>query len=150
MLTASGRPVFVLQGDIPAYRDLVPGISGQDVRQLEQGLDRLGFSPGPIDGTYDEQTSEAVGEWYASTGWDPFGPTLEQLTRIRTLEQDLATARKHDVAAVAAAATAKLTLESARATAKHAHRLAAAEVEAAIKCAEKMNWPPRPPYPPPH
>ena len=43
MLTASGRPVFVLQGPIPAFRDLVPGISGKDVLQLEEGLKRLGI-----------------------------------------------------------------------------------------------------------
>ncbi len=35
LLTASGRPVFLLQGDIPAYRDLTSGLSGEDVRQLE-------------------------------------------------------------------------------------------------------------------
>src|SRR3970040_1198041 len=60
LLTASGRPVFVLQGKILAYRDLVPGMSGDDVRQLEQGLNRLRFDPGPVDGTYDERTSGAV------------------------------------------------------------------------------------------
>jgi hypothetical protein len=38
LLTASGRPVFVLQGEVPAYRDLVPGISGNDVRQLKLAL----------------------------------------------------------------------------------------------------------------
>src|SRR5574341_1390459 len=43
ILTASGRPIFVLQGETPAYRDLVPGVSGDDVRQLEQSLKRLGF-----------------------------------------------------------------------------------------------------------
>ena len=63
MLTTSGRPVFVLQGEIPAYRDLVPGASGQDVRQLEQGLARLGFDPGPVEGMYYGHTSEAVAEW---------------------------------------------------------------------------------------
>ena len=57
MLTASGRAVFVLQGKAPAYRDLVRGISGDDVLQLEQGLERLGFAPGLIDGVYDAQES---------------------------------------------------------------------------------------------
>jgi hypothetical protein len=141
MLTASGRPVFVLQGEVPAYRDLVPGISGDDVLQLEQGLHRLGFSPGPIDRTYDQRTSEAVAKWYASTGtgWEPFGPTLEQLTQIRTLEQDLAAARKHEMATAAAAAAAALTLESARATAEHALQVAAAEVDAAIAARDEFN-----------
>src|SRR5438874_2555423 len=47
ILSASGRPVFVLQGQVPAYRDLVPGSIGDDVHQLEQALERLGFNPGP-------------------------------------------------------------------------------------------------------
>src|ERR671919_1784295 len=79
LLTASGRPLFALQGEGPAYRDLVPGISGDDVRQLERGLKRLGFDPGPIDGTYDEQTSAAVAAWYSRAGWQPLRATTEQL-----------------------------------------------------------------------
>jgi len=45
-LTVSGRPVFVLQGAQPAYRDLGPGAVGDDVRQLQESLARLGFDPG--------------------------------------------------------------------------------------------------------
>ena len=43
VLTASGRPVFVLQGQVPAYRDLVPGLSGADVRSAEAGSDANGL-----------------------------------------------------------------------------------------------------------
>jgi hypothetical protein len=128
MLTASGRPVFILQGAIPAYRDLVPGISGDDVRQLEQGLERLGFDPGPVDGTYDQQTSAAVAERYKATGWDPFGPTKEQLANIRTLERDWGDAQKNKLATAAAAAV--LAVDSARATAERNNRAAAAELAA--------------------
>jgi Putative peptidoglycan binding domain len=130
MLTASGRPVFILQGAMPAYRDLVPGISGDDVRQLEQGLERLGFDPGPVDGTYDQQTSAAVAEWYKATGWDPFGPTKEQLANIRTLERDWGDAQKNKLATAAAAAAAILAVDSARATAERNNRAAAAELAA--------------------
>jgi peptidoglycan hydrolase-like protein with peptidoglycan-binding domain len=112
MLTASGRPVFVLQGKIPVYRDLAPSTPGDDVRQLEQGLKRLGFDPGPINGTYDERTSAAVAQWYNSAGFEPFGPTPDQLARIRAL------------------AAAALAVESARATADHNIRVAAAELAA--------------------
>ena len=104
MLTASGRPVFVLQGETPAYRDLVPGISGDDVLQLEQGLERLGFAPGPVDGIYDRRTSTAVAKWYEAAGWEPFEPTREQLAKVRTLERDWGDARKRKLAANAAAA----------------------------------------------
>src|SRR5215475_5049480 len=43
VLSVSGRPVFVLSGALPAHRDMSPGISGADVRQLEESLARLGF-----------------------------------------------------------------------------------------------------------
>ena len=49
-LSVSGRPVFVLRGDTPMHRDLGPGDSGEDVRQLERALARLGHKPGAIDG----------------------------------------------------------------------------------------------------
>jgi peptidoglycan hydrolase-like protein with peptidoglycan-binding domain len=130
LLTASGRPVFVLQGELPAFRDLVPGISGDDVRQLEEGLKRLGFDPGPVDGTYDEQTSAAVADWYASAGWQPFGPTTEQLAEVRALEGELAVAMNNKLAADAAAAAAPLAVDAARAKADSADKMAAAEVAA--------------------
>jgi len=130
MLTASGRPVLVLQGGIPAYRDLVPGIVGEDVRQLEQALERLGFDPGPIDGTYDQRTGAAVAAWYKAAGWEPFGPTAEQLASLRALEQDYGDATKSKVAAVGAAAAASLAVGAARAAADHDNRAAAAELAA--------------------
>ena len=137
MLTASGRPLLILQGETPAYRDLVPGNSGHDVRQLEQGIKRLGFDPGPVDGTYDERTSAAVARWYESLGLEPFGPTPEQLAHIRTLEQESGSATKAKMAAAAAAAASTPAVESARAQADHAAQAAAAEVEAKIAARNK-------------
>jgi peptidoglycan hydrolase-like protein with peptidoglycan-binding domain len=128
LLTASGRPVFVLQGPAPAYRDLTPGITGDDVRQLERALKRLGFDPGPIDGSYDEQTSAAVRDWYTAGGWDPYGATAAQLADLRTLEEDLAEVSKNEIAAKAAAAAATLAVNSVRANAERENRLAAAEL----------------------
>ena len=61
-LTVSGRPVFVLRGDTPMHRDLGPGDSGQDVRQLERALARLGHRPGAIDGRYNGATAAAVAD----------------------------------------------------------------------------------------
>jgi peptidoglycan hydrolase-like protein with peptidoglycan-binding domain len=137
MLTASGRPLFVLQGETPAYRDLVPGISGDDVLQLEQGLERLGFAPGRIDGTYDWQTSAAVAKWYKSTGWEPFGPTRDQLAKVRTLERDWGDARKRKLAAATAAAAAVRAIETARVTAEGNNRAAAAEL--AVRMADRRR-----------
>ena len=53
LIEVNGRPVLALQGDAPMYRTLRPGDTGDDVRQLELALARLGFDPGPVDGTYD-------------------------------------------------------------------------------------------------
>jgi Putative peptidoglycan binding domain len=132
MFTASGRPVLVLQGEIPAYRDLVPGTVGDDVRQLEQGLKRLGFEPGPADGTYDQTTSAAVGELYKSAGYEPFLPTAEQLAAVRALDAALADATRNEMLAAATAAAASLAVEAARRKAHHAHKAAAADVAAGI------------------
>jgi peptidoglycan hydrolase-like protein with peptidoglycan-binding domain len=120
MLTASGRPVFILQGEIPPYRDLTPGTSGDDISQLEAALKRLGFDPGPVDGTYDEQTSAAVADWYASAGFEPFGATADEVANIRALEQELAIAIKDKLAADDAAAAAPLAVTAARAKADYA------------------------------
>jgi peptidoglycan hydrolase-like protein with peptidoglycan-binding domain len=130
LLTASGRPVFVLQGEIPAYRDLVPGISGDDVRQLESGLERLGFDPGPVDGTYDEQTSTAVATWYTSAGFQPFGATPEQIANMHALEQELVTTINDKLAADEAAAAAPLAVTAARAKADYAVALERANANA--------------------
>ena len=130
LLTASGRPVFVLRGNLPAYRDLVPGIRGDDVRQLKEALTRLGYDPGTVDGYYSQQTAAAVARWYRAKGWEPFGPTREQLALIRTLERDEGDANKVAQAAATAAAAAAPAVDAARAAAEHSARTSAAEVAA--------------------
>ena len=137
LLTASGRPVFVLQGQVPSYRDLTPGTTGEDVRQLEQGLKRLGFDPGPVDGVYDQLTGSAVARWYQSKGQEPFGPTREQLASIRTLEREWGDALKIKVAATAALLAATPTIESAKATTEL--NIRAAAVELATRTAERKR-----------
>jgi Putative peptidoglycan binding domain len=92
-MTVSGRPVFVLQGVMPSHRDLGPGTRGPDVAQLEGALERLGFSPGSIDGVYDGDTAAAVAAWYESQGWEPFGPTDIQLEQLRSVNAAAAAAR---------------------------------------------------------
>lgn len=131
LLTASGRPLFVLQGEIPAFRDLVPGLEGPDVMQLENGLARMGFDPGPIDGVFDELTSTAVSQWYTTTSWHPFGATPDQQLDIQLLEQELADIQNQRLAAEAAALAAPLAVETAQAEAQLANLSAAAELAAA-------------------
>lgn len=85
----SGRPVFVLEGSVPSYRDLGPGMSGPDVAQLEKALRRLGLDPGAADGTFDSATAEAVGRLYGRRGHDPLLAGEATLAEARPAEADL-------------------------------------------------------------
>ena len=122
--SGSGRPLFMLVGERPMSRDLGPGLSGDDVAQLEEALTRLGFDVGPSDGVYDTVTEAGVEAWYLANGYAPFTATTEQLAAIRAREAnraaaslDLTTAR----GAITAAATA---LDAARTTSAAAVRRA--------------------------
>ncbi len=126
--TVSGRPVFVLEGDTPAFRDMAPGTFGKDVRQLERALQRMGFYPGLIDGKYDQQTAAAVAAWYTKSGWDPFEPTPQQLAEIHTFSEQLAVAEKDHLAATLASSSE--LVEATRAKAVATNDAAKADVEA--------------------
>jgi peptidoglycan hydrolase-like protein with peptidoglycan-binding domain len=67
------QPVTLLMGKIPMYRDLVPGDSGPDVRQLEVNLEKLGYGGLTADGVYTSSTAEAVRDWQADTGAEETG-----------------------------------------------------------------------------
>jgi HlyD family secretion protein len=65
ILEVSARPVFVLQGKIPAFRDMVPGSVGVDVKQLQAGLRRLGYSTSPdTTGSFGAGTQRALRSLY--------------------------------------------------------------------------------------
>lgn len=127
LLSASGRPVIALAGRIPAFRDLTPGVAGADVRQFEDALARLGFSPGAVDGTYDQDTAAAVEALWRARGFEPFGPTREQLAALAQLERDWGDAARARIAATAAAATAIEAVAAARAGADQLARTAVLE-----------------------
>lgn len=99
LFTTSGRPVFLLQGSIPMYRDLYPGLSGEDVRQLEAALQRLSFAPGPVDGVFDEKTAAAILELYKASGYSPFTSSVDHLRNFQALEEDLTKAIREKAAA---------------------------------------------------
>jgi multidrug resistance efflux pump len=68
-----GRPVFLLTGEIPMYRDLRPGSAGDDVLQLEEALARMGFFGGVPDEGWDQATGASVAAWYQEAGYRPNG-----------------------------------------------------------------------------
>ncbi|MEU9361299.1 peptidoglycan-binding protein [Streptomyces sp. NPDC048301] len=72
LLEVSARPLFVLQGAVPVYRDLKPGAEGSDVAQLQAAFNALGHSTGSdAKGTYGPGTEAAVLSFYRSIGYDP-------------------------------------------------------------------------------
>lgn len=74
LVEVSGRPVFLLQGAVPAYRSLSPGMSGPDVAQLQKALKQVGHSSAPdAAGEYGRGTASAVAALYKSAGYTPVG-----------------------------------------------------------------------------
>lgn len=69
-LEVSGRPVVVLPGDLPAYRDLTIGSVGPDVTQLHEALTSLGYLVEVTD-TFTTDTSQAIQALYADLGYPP-------------------------------------------------------------------------------
>ncbi len=82
-----GRPVFLLTGEIPMYRDLRPGATGDDVMQLEEALARMGFLSGAPDDTWDEDTGAAVAAWCEAAGYRPNGLSDEDEVALRAARE---------------------------------------------------------------
>ncbi|AGZ41625.1 peptidoglycan-binding protein [Actinoplanes friuliensis] len=71
VLTVSGRPLMILPGAIPAYRDLKPGDEGDDIAQLQSALRRLGhYDSGDRRGWFGPSTKAAVRRLYADIGYE--------------------------------------------------------------------------------
>ncbi|GAA3069609.1 hypothetical protein GCM10017562_40620 [Streptomyces roseofulvus] len=72
LVEVSGRPVIALRGSVPSYRDLRPGASGDDVRQLQTALGLLGHPTGPDEkGVFGTGTQAALAALYTDTGYTP-------------------------------------------------------------------------------
>ncbi|MFV1970344.1 MAG: peptidoglycan-binding protein [Acidimicrobiia bacterium] len=69
--SVAGRPVIVLEGLFPAFRDLARGSEGVDVVQLQEALTRLGLYDEDLDGVYGRATARAVGDLYRQNGYEP-------------------------------------------------------------------------------
>lgn len=71
LVEVSGRPVVLLEGALPAYRDLRTGAHGPDVAQLQKALEGLGYAVSDPSGTFGSSTTSAVRRLYADRGYDP-------------------------------------------------------------------------------
>jgi peptidoglycan hydrolase-like protein with peptidoglycan-binding domain len=70
LVEVAGRPVLALAGEVPAYRDLRPGMTGRDVMQLQTSLDALGHDPGSSDGVFGAGTKQALRDLYRELGYE--------------------------------------------------------------------------------
>ena len=63
------KPVTVMAGDIPAFRDLIapgagqPPLQGEDVRQLQRFLAAAGVFSGSVNGTFSDSLGRAAARW---------------------------------------------------------------------------------------
>src|SRR5258707_2825547 len=65
------QPVIAMRGRTPAWRPMVPGISGPDVAELQANLIALGYASGLLSaptGYYDLLTAAAVQRWQVAAG----------------------------------------------------------------------------------
>jgi peptidoglycan hydrolase-like protein with peptidoglycan-binding domain len=68
LYSIDGEPVALFFGALPAWRDIGGAITGEDVRQLEENLKELGYSPGAVDTTFTSNTAAAVKRWQRALG----------------------------------------------------------------------------------
>ncbi|MFD3329850.1 peptidoglycan-binding protein [Streptomyces sp. NPDC058701] len=106
LLEVSGRPVFALPGALPVYRDLKPGATGDDVKQLQKALSGLGHGTGSDrTGTFGAGTKAALSSFYRSIGYDPLPAVADRGEAVRAAE-DAVTSGERALEDARSAATA--------------------------------------------
>jgi len=70
LVAVAGQPIFVLSLAFPLYRDLVGGVRGPDVAEVQRALRRLGYRV-KVTSKYDWPTMNAVGRLYRDRGFEP-------------------------------------------------------------------------------
>jgi peptidoglycan hydrolase-like protein with peptidoglycan-binding domain len=63
VLRADEKPVLLLYGRLPMYRQLAEDAEGADVRQLERNLSALGYGGFTVDEKFSKTTTAAVKRW---------------------------------------------------------------------------------------
>ncbi|MFG2813777.1 peptidoglycan-binding protein [Streptomyces sp. NPDC048410] len=111
LLEVSGRPVFVLQGALPAYRDLKAGCVGEDVAQFQNALAALGYSSGDDrTGMFGGGTAHAATLFYRAHDIEP---VTEEVSPVRAGGEGTAAAgsptRASTASDQAGAASARVT-----------------------------------------
>ncbi|MEE1811770.1 peptidoglycan-binding domain-containing protein [Streptomyces sp. BE133] len=92
------KPVTLLYGPVPMFREMKAGDRGSDVLQLERNLRDLGYGANLyVDARYDEDTEAAVKQWQKSlnretTGRVGKGDVVFQPDRVKVVTADAALA----------------------------------------------------------
>lgn len=94
VLEVVGRPVIVLVGTIPMYRDLEPGESGPDVMQLQASLATIGLGSQDPAGYYGLGTAAAVSSLYRQAGYSPPEPSPSAAAELDSAESAVEEARR--------------------------------------------------------
>lgn len=95
VVEVSGRPFFVLKGELPVYRDLRPGSEGDDVKQLQEALTSLGQQTGrDAPGVFGDGTKRALGAFYRTIGYDPLPASPDEQQKIEAAQDAVTAARR--------------------------------------------------------
>ncbi|WP_020576076.1 peptidoglycan-binding protein [Actinopolymorpha alba] len=73
LLRADERPVALLYGQVPMFRELSEGVEGTDVVQFERNLRALGYRWFTVDERFTDATARAVKRWQADLGLEETG-----------------------------------------------------------------------------
>jgi len=85
-----GQAVRVVAGDVPFYRELAPGLRGDDVMQLQAAMHEMGYLRAEADGRFGDTTSAAVRAWQKANGEETTGTVpLGRLIAVRHLPSAL-------------------------------------------------------------
>ena len=128
VIEVSGRPILVLEGELPMFRTIRPGDEGDDVLQLEEALARIGFDPVNVDGKYDTDTATALDAWYRSLGYEPIGPNEQEKAELDAAKAALDSAKQQ-------VAFARQALNASKAPLPQSTIL---ELDAMVASAERM------------
>ncbi|QYM75726.1 peptidoglycan-binding protein [Leucobacter luti] len=80
----SDRPVILLPGEVPMFRDLTSGDSGADVARLQTALEQMGYSIFDEAGSFGPSTELAIQELYLALGYAAPMTTLPSAELART------------------------------------------------------------------
>jgi len=94
VVVVSGRPVIVMEGAVPAYRPMRPGMRGTDVDQLQASLERLNCDTSADEGVYGEATKACVVRLYEALGYETVASSETEAKDLATAEDAVATAEQ--------------------------------------------------------